>query len=612
MRIVYAEELRPKMPAVMLGCQLLKVPINKLNRNKLTNILLTAKAHDDIIVNQEDDEFARMNMENASKIWTELAITMEWECKDFLVLIGGNGKICEPFKTFTKSFTKTIKIEEIKDNCPILLDTDWYQKLAELSNKKRSLSVVDWSEESILVQQSKKPEIVNEEVSEVNEFEDKNPDFNKTLEEFRLQSQQMLEEQRQELVTHYESRIQSLQEHQNYLATVTENREKETNEVVAQLKHQLQEYKNEKVLATQNLVDLQTKLQDFDEKERDRQSEMAKMRDMIQSQNVNVKEELAEVSAADVAFKSMDSDDLIHHSSPYRQYKNINTVSKGVPTSLGKLGITVFNPAKQSKIEYLSKFIMLVEDFNSAEDYKVIKQLVYQAFAEDPNFRIQDLSADDKSTMAKLAKAIIKQDNGDSLDLMKSFEQEQLRHGETHLNFLHRMSVLYEFATDFSDAKWKENNMHAQKIYNKVDDSLPSGAKSKFRELMMEDRKKSTMTLEKIRDALDTVLLIFGDELKLKMGAQRHVVPMVDAIQSKGKQFQTSKKKQVVSCWKCGSPGHMKRFCTEKGNNREPKTPGRKDKLQCYSCQGFGHFSAQCPNKKNRQNKWDREVKKSQ
>ena len=66
--------------------------------------------------------------------------------------------------------------------------------------------------------------------------------------------------------------------------------------------------------------------------------------------------------------------------------------------------------------------------------------------------------------------------------------------GETHLNYLHRVSVLYEFATEFSDEEWKKSHVHAQKIYNKIDDSLPTSARSKFRELMMEDRKNSSMT----------------------------------------------------------------------------------------------------------------------
>ena len=127
---------------------------------------------------------------------------------------------------------------------------------------------------------------------------------------------------------------------------------------------------------------------------------------------------------------------------------------------------------------------------------------------------------------------------------------------------------------------------------------------------MMEDRKNSSMTVPKIRTCLDTVLLIFGDELKSAMGSQRHVVPIVDAIQSKPKQYQEKRKEFV--CWSCGSSGHMKRDCPDKGHNREPKTSGRKGQVQCFSCQGFGHISASCPSKQNGHSKWNRGPKKNQ
>ena len=72
----------------------------------------------------------------------------------FLVLIGGTEDICEPVRTF-KAFTSIITIAELQDNCPILLDTDWFKKLSELSNKKRSLSDAGWSNKSLFIQQSK-------------------------------------------------------------------------------------------------------------------------------------------------------------------------------------------------------------------------------------------------------------------------------------------------------------------------------------------------------------------------------------------------------------------------------------------------------------------------
>ena len=634
MMFTTAGELRGNMPAVLMDCQLLKVPINKLDRAKLTSVLKTAEAHDDIIVNIEEGDFARMNMETATKKWLEVCDSMDWECKDFLILIGGKGKICEPLKTF-KAHLKTVQIDDIQDSCPILVDNDWFKTLAEFRNKKRSLSEVGWSEKSLHIQQSKKPETENDAGTlESNDSEDNdglgnNPetplmDLNATLEEFKVKSQQMLDEQRQqadavikEMKEHYEKRIKNLQEHNEYVTNGVDQQAKENEETVTQLKGQIRQQENEKLSVKHDLAELQNQVQKFDVEKRQWQVEMQKLRDMVQSQNSMLQKEVKEEpNAVDITFGTvnMDSDEECpFHSSPCRSIRKVNTVSKGIPTSLGKLGMTVFNPAKHTKIEYLSKFVMMVEDFNSAEDFKQIKQLVYQAFADDKNFRIQDLSTDDKSSLEKLAKAIIRQDDGDSIDLMKSFDAEQLKHGETHLNFLHRVSILYECAANFSDAKWKELHFHAQKIYNKIDDSLPTAARSKFRELMMEHRKKSSMTFGVIRESLETVLLIYGDEFKSAMGSQGHIVPMVDAIQSKSRPF-TPKKKEVT-CWNCGSTGHMRRFCPEKGNNREPKTSGRRNTYEskrCFICNGTGHFAAECPNRRDGHKKWDQGVKNDQ
>ena len=625
MRITFVKDLRVHMPVVLMGCQLLKIQIEQLDRTKLTEVLKTAMAHDDIILNCDNAEIGRMTMKTATKMWVEVCQSHGWECKDFLIFIGGKGKICSPLKKY-KSLMKPIEIEELQDSCPILLDTDWYDKLSELGNKKRGLSEVGWSEESMFIQQSKKPDTQNksEKISDLpGAPEIQGSDLNPTLEEFRLQSQQILEEQRQEsehqlreMVERYDKRIEELQKHQEYIATITEDREKQHEDLVNELKHKLQENEHEKVLATQSLTELQNQAQAFDAEKRYWQNEMIRMRELVQSsQKAVVKEEVVQEPTANVTFgtvdmESEDEEEIPMHSSPCRPVRKINSLSKGLPTSLSKLGMSAFNPAKSTKIEYLNKFIMLVEDYDSPDDFKQIKQLVYQAFADDRNFRIQDLSGDDKSSLVKLAHAIIKQDDGDSIDLMKSFESEQLRHGETHLNYLHRVSVLYQFATEINDGAWKDQHVHAQKIYNKIDDSLPTNSRSKFRELMMEDRKKSSMTVDKIRTCLDTILLIFGDELKSAMGSQRHVVPIVDAIQSKHKQY--SEKKKTVICWNCGSSGHMKRFCPETGNNREPKTSGRKGQVQCFSCQGFGHISARCPNKQKGHSKWNREPKKDQ
>ena len=626
MQFTFVKDLRDCMPGFLMGCQLWKIPINKLDRAKMTEVLKTAMAHDEIILNCEKEQFGRMTMETATKLWVDVCQSHEWDCKDFLIFIGGNGFICQPLKRF-RSLMKSIRIDELQDSCPILLDTDWFEKVSDLGNKKRGLSEVSWSEESMFIQQPKKPDTQNksEKISDLpGAPEIQGPDLNSTLEEFRLQSQQMLDEQRQEsqrqlreMAERYDNRIGELQKHQEYIATITENREKQHEDLVNELKHKLQEKEHEKVLATQSLTELQNQAQTFDEEKRYWQAEMTRMRDMVQSsQKMVIKEEVVrEPTAVNMTFGSVDmesedEDDIPKHSSPCRRGRKINVLSKGLPTSLPKLGISVFNPAKSTKIEYLSKFIMLVEDYDSTEDFKQIKQLVYQAFADDRNFRIQDLTTDDKSSLVKLANAIIRQDDGDSIDLMKSFESEQLRHGETHLNYLHRVSVLYQFAASSNDESWKTSHVHAQKIYNKIDDSLPSSARSKFRELMIEDRKNSSMTVAKIRACLDTILLIFGDELKSAMGSQRHVVPIVDAIQSKAKQY--SEKKSAVKCWKCGRPGHFKKDCRQKGNNREPKTPGSNEAVQCYNCQEYGHRSAGCPNKRRGHSKWNHDPKKDQ
>ena len=634
MMFTMAGELRDYMPGVLMGCQLLRVPIDKLNRAKMTNVLKTAAQHHEIIVNCEDDEFVRMTMETATRKWIEICDSMEWECRDFLVLIGGNGKICVPIRSL-KEHLKVVEIDELKDNCPILVDDDWFKKLAQLESKsnKRSLSVVGWSEESLLIQQSKKhdtePEadrLIESNESEAiagkaAESEACSQELNATLEEFKLRSQKLLEEQRQEadekmkaLSEHYEKRIQNINQHNEFVADSIEGQARESQQMVTELQSQLRQQQQENATARQNLVQLQNQVHDFNAEKREWQVEMSKLRDMVLAQNSMLQTQVKqEPTAADLTFGTVDmdsDDDIPNHSSPLRPSRKINNLSKGLPSSLAKLGMAVFNPARESKIEYLSKFTMLVEDFNSAEDFKVIKQLVYQAFAEDRNFRIQDLSTDDKSSMEKLAKAIIKQDDGDSIDLMKTFESEQIRHGETHLNFLYRVSNLYECATNFTGQQWKEQHIHAQKIYNKIDDSLPTAARSKFRELMMGDRKQASMTVGKIRECLETVILIYGDEFKSAMGSQRHVVPMVDAIQSKSRKFPSNKKE--VNCWNCGSTGHMKRFCPEKGNNRESKTSGRSESGRCFICQGIGHFAARCPNKRDGHSKWSQGTKTNQ
>ena len=277
MRFTFVKDLRDRMPVVLMGCQLLKIPIDQLDRTKLTDILKTAMAHDDIILNCDNEDIGRMTMKTATKMWVEVCQSHEWECKDFLIFIGGKGKMCSPLLRF-KSLMKPIEIEELQDSCPILLDTDWYDKVSELGNKKRGLSEAGWSEESMFIQQSKKPDTQNksEEISDLPvASEIQGPDLNSTLEEFRLQSQQMLEEQRQEsqrqlreMVEQYDKRIEELQKHQEYIATITDGREKQHEDLVNELKHKLQENEHEKVLATQSLTELQNQAQAFEAEKR--------------------------------------------------------------------------------------------------------------------------------------------------------------------------------------------------------------------------------------------------------------------------------------------------------------------------------------------------------
>ena len=78
MKITFVEDLRDHMPGVLLGCQLLKVPIDKLDRAKLTRVLKSAMAHDDIIVNCDKERFGRMTMETATKTWVEVGLFPCW------------------------------------------------------------------------------------------------------------------------------------------------------------------------------------------------------------------------------------------------------------------------------------------------------------------------------------------------------------------------------------------------------------------------------------------------------------------------------------------------------------------------------------------------------
>ena len=104
MRFTFVEDLRVHMPVVLMGCQLLKIQIEKLDRTKLTEVLKTAMAHDDIILNCDNAEIGRMTMKTATKMWVEVCQSHGWECKDFLIFIGGKGKICSPLKKY-KSLT---------------------------------------------------------------------------------------------------------------------------------------------------------------------------------------------------------------------------------------------------------------------------------------------------------------------------------------------------------------------------------------------------------------------------------------------------------------------------------------------------------------------------
>ena len=69
MQFTFVKDLRDCMPGFLMGCQLWKIPINKLDRAKMTEVLKTAMAHDEIILNCEKEQFGRMTMETATKLW---------------------------------------------------------------------------------------------------------------------------------------------------------------------------------------------------------------------------------------------------------------------------------------------------------------------------------------------------------------------------------------------------------------------------------------------------------------------------------------------------------------------------------------------------------------
>ena len=612
------EDLKPRVPELLLGCELMKIPINVLDRTKMTDILKTAEETLDVIMNLDEEGLSRMTMSTATDKWIEVCSDKEWNSmlKEFIFVLGAKkGKISGPCLSSSKKLITQFSLGDLSDDTPILLDSIWFEMYEEHNNKKRikfdkrSRADLSWGEES----EPKKHELEVPLSADRLALEEERVMHLEQLEELRIEKENELQQQREA----YEQRLNKVQEQEQYIANEIDNREHENQQIRINLENDIKIEKAEKVKLREDLSNLNGKMETMDNERTDLRNDMSEMRNLVQSlreklsEGERIKKEAFTSRADDWPMQSDSDDDdnmILHHSSPIKNSKRIANISN-VPQTLTKLGMPIFNPAKCSKIEYLSKFTLMTEDYTEEKDLKYKKTLLFQALADDKNFRIHDLSSDDKTSMEKLIKAIIAQEYGDSVDLMKNFEAAQLKHGESHLNYYHRILCLYQIAANLT-GEWQKDHSHALKIYFKIEDSLPSSAKSKFRELMMTARKASTMTVKGVRDQLDIILTIYKDELKIAMGSQLHSVPMVDAIQAKPSQYETTNKKEMV-CWKCNKSGHMKRDCRLKGNTREPKTQsGSSFQRKCYKCGGVGHFAAQCATKSQEHSKWSGEKTK--
>ena len=602
-----AGELRLAFPNILLGLRLIKMDIEELGWSKLKEIIETADETTDAIV--DTDRLKRRNNKLTRDIWQELVSEMGWdeESKKFIFMIGGNeGRLTKGMKP---EDLIEVKIEDLNDMTPILFDTDWFEifdKMTEKEDRKRPSHNITWRESD-----QKKPDLDSSADNLVlNEPEKENNQTGGPSQDSQLQINQLealrleAEERILEMQNYYEKRIQTLQENQEKMAEDYDQAGLMDKKHIGELKQQIQLQMQDKVIKKQEMDQLQLRLENDQAEKEDLNKQMAKLRESVQTltqeRQVKLEQNLSEWNMDD-----SDHDEInpTVRSTPKGSQKRISTVTQ-VPATLAKLGMSVYNPLKTDKIEYLAKFLAMTKDFTQTNDFKFKKQLLFQAFADDKSFRIQELTDNDQKDMDSLIHAIIKQDLGDSVDLMKHFEMTQLKHGECHRSYYYRVVNLYQIANGLSDEAdgegktWKDRHSHALKIYFKIEDSLPSGPKAKFIELMIESRVQNAMTLAIINGHLDTIMRIYKDELKKTLGSQKHVLPEVDAIQSKHKKQYQKPMSNERKCWICNKPGHQKKDCPDRYNRRETKTSGSRDKpMQCYKCTGLGHFAKQCPSR---------------
>ena len=618
-RLMMAANIREAVPNIYLGLELWKVRLDELGWSKLREILGTADETTEAIVNM--DSVKRRDNENARNIWKDLVTDMDWDqdCLEFIFIVSGeNGTIVKS----VKSGPVKVNIEDINDQTPILFDSDWFKILDEITgseDRKRKAHEITWTESEQKKHEFETPENVNivpveprieqEQDSETGSTSAREQQLLMELEDQRLKG----EERIMEVTETYEKRIVALREMQEQLADDYDRAGESDKKRIDELQQQVQLQKHEQVIKNHELNQLQAQVEQFQSEKDEFNKQFAEMRESLQTlkEENMVKQEPSVSRIDDWNIESSDDDQPKHDSStPNRaksSRKTISTVSKSnVPATLAKLGMSVYNPLKNDKIEYLAKFLAMTRDYNEQGDFKFKKQLLFQAFADDKEFRIQELTETDLTDQESLFQAIIKQEYGDSVDLMKNFEQLQIKRGECHRSYYYRVINLYQIANSLTDAKdnadktWKDYHNHALKIYFKIEDSLPSGPKAKFIELMMESRTQNAMTVPIINANLETILRIYKEDLKKTLGSQKHVLPEIDAIKSRNHKNQYPKSNDNErKCWICNKPGHQKKDCPDRFNKRETKTKsGSKDKpMQCYKCTGLGHFAKQCPNR---------------
>ena len=606
------EDVRLAAPKIFLELNLNKVAIAGLNRAQMKDILVTADESTDAIVEQGNK---RLNFDEATEKWREIVTEMGWnsECKEFIFTVSGNyGKISS--KTVAAGKTIAFDIAELNDGTPILFDSDWFDALKNVTRKRPSHDIT-WSEAEPK-KQEEETEANRNQVPETEQTEDKESQIERLqaeLEEANLKG----EKRAQEITEYYQNRVQVLQNNMNAMAEDDVQTEELEKKRIESLQTELQTQRHDMVIKNQEIENLKSQTEQKNVENNKINKQLAELRETIQSmqQERLIKQERKsasrlEKSLEDWSMVSDSDDETPNQNTSTPKTKKISQLAKSdLPASLNKLGMSVYNPLKHDKIEYLLKFITRTKDFNKPEDLKFKKNLLYQALADDSKFIEEELTGNDLKDMKSLIQAIINQEYGDSLDLMKKFEKTQIRQGESHKKYFFRVTHLYQLTHNLSDQKdehdklWTDYHNHALKIYFKTEDSLPSGPKAKFNELMMESRNNQTMTVKLIQSHLfDTILKIYKDDLIKAMGSQAHVLPQIDAIKSsyKKQQYQTSKPKDR-KCWICNEAGHLKKDCPNRYNRRETKTKsGSQHKgVQCYTCGGNGHYSRECPTKRN-------------